>query len=248
MAAGQVEAAARAAGFKAEAAAELRAVNDRLLAQVAAAERLAEIEREHAKQAAQWRSAAQDDVLTKPDDRAQQAQWLAAQTREMQLTNVQMQAQIQAQMQAYMQDQIERLAEQQARRDEERRKERLWEEERLKERLQLDALYRSAIDGCTRQPSGPTATAAYRSVKDEPGQLLTPGGDGRTPSNGRRSDSQGGRSHSVGLAEAERETAAMGAAATGAETPPSPRNAIVGPTQTSHPLETRACKARDKRS
>jgi hypothetical protein len=169
LATGQVEAAARAADIKAEAAAalaaertrapadaaELRAANDRLLAQVVAAERLAEIEREHAKKAAQWRSAAQDDVPTRPDDRAQQAQWLATQMREMQLANVQMQAQ----MQAYMQDQIERLAEQQARRDEERREERLWEEERLKERLQLDGMYRSAIDGRTRQPSGPTGVS-----------------------------------------------------------------------------------------
>ncbi len=63
-----------------------------------------------------------------------------------------------AQMQAFMQDKIERLAEQQARRD----------VERLKERLQLDAMYRYAIDGRTRHPSGPTATTAYRSVKDEP--------------------------------------------------------------------------------
>jgi hypothetical protein len=106
LAAGQVEAAARAANIKAEAAvtlaaertraaaeaAELQVANDRLLAQVVAAEQLAEIEREHAKQAAQWRSAAQDDVPTKPDDRAQQAQCLAARMREMQLANVQMQA------------------------------------------------------------------------------------------------------------------------------------------------------------
>ncbi len=78
MAAEQAEAAARAADIKAEAAAalaaELRAANDRLFAQVVAAERLAEVEREHAKQAAQWRSAAQDDAPTQSDGRAQQAQ------------------------------------------------------------------------------------------------------------------------------------------------------------------------------
>jgi hypothetical protein len=87
--------------------------------------------------------------------------------REWQLANLQMHAQMQANMQARM----ECLAEQQSRRD----------EQLLKERVRLDALYRFTMDNCTRQSArpqqpGPAATTTFRSVKDEPGVLLAVGG------------------------------------------------------------------------
>jgi hypothetical protein len=51
-------------------------------------------------------SVAQETTPTQPDGQVQQMHWLAAQMREMQLANLQMQAQMQTNMQA----QMERLA------------------------------------------------------------------------------------------------------------------------------------------
>ncbi len=104
MATERAEAAARVAAIQAQAtaalvtertraaaeAADLRATNDRLLAQVAAAEQRAN-ERELAQRAAEWESVSQEAALTSSGDHAQQVQWLAAQMREMQMATLHMQ-------------------------------------------------------------------------------------------------------------------------------------------------------------
>ena len=201
----KVEAATRVAALHAQAtvalaaektraaaeAADLRAANDRLMAQVAAAEKRAEDERDLAQRVAEWKSVAQEAAPPPPEDQTQQLRWLAAQMREMHLANLQMQAQMRAQMDHMAEQQtreMARAAERQARQEEELRK----------ERLQLEDMYRSARDGHARQQaglqySGPPAMIACRSVQDEAGSLLVPSGDRRTPSAGRRSDSLGGR-------------------------------------------------------
>jgi hypothetical protein len=128
---------------------------------VAAAEQRMENEREFAQRAAEWKSVSQKAALTSSGDHAQQVQWLAAQLREMQMATLQMQTQMQAQMQRMAEQQtreMARVTEQQARR----------EEELLKERLHLEALYRSAMSGHARQHAGPqqsglTAVMACRS-------------------------------------------------------------------------------------
>jgi hypothetical protein len=103
LAAEKVEAAAHAADIRAQAtaaltakktrasaeAADLRAVNDMLLAQVAAAERCAEIEREHAQRVAEWMSVGQEATPTQPDGQVQQMHWLVAKMHEMQQPNLQ---------------------------------------------------------------------------------------------------------------------------------------------------------------